>query len=316
VILLVSHAEDDHLEPVRAALTRRGARHHVLDLADIPQRVSVTLEVGAGERTVLRTPEGAVDLRACTAVWWRRPRGFELDPRLDPDQLGFTYNEVHEAIQGLWATLPGLWVNPPWDNEWATYKGRQLALAAELGLSVPHTCITNDPDEARRFITSRRPDPVVYKSFSASEAHWRETRLLRPDELDLLDAVQVAPLIFQEYVGDAVDLRITAVGDELFAAAIHTGPSAYPVDFRMDLRGARFEPVEVPGDVADRLLKLLGRLGLRYGAIDVRRRSDGEHVFLEVNPAGQWRFVEERTGQPITEAVAALLASGGSGAGA
>ena len=51
----------------------------------------------------------------------------------------------------------------------------------------------------------------------------------------------------------------------------------------------------------------MARLGLRYGAVDLRRTPDGRYVFFEVNPAGQWLFVEERTGLPITERVAALL---------
>ena len=51
------------------------------------------------------------------------------------------------------------------------------------------------------------------------------------------------------------------------------------------------------------------RLGIVYGAIDLRRTPDGRHVFLEVNPAGQWLFVEQATGQPIARALArALLA--------
>ena len=56
------------------------------------------------------------------------------------------------------------------------------------------------------------------------------------------------------------------------------------------------------------LLALRRRLGLWYGAIDLRRAPDGEFVFLEINPAGQWLFVEYATGQPIAQELAALLA--------
>ncbi len=66
-------------------------------------------------------------------------------------------------------------------------------------------------------------------------------------------------------------------------------------------------PGVVPAEVEEGLLRLLKSVGLRYGAIDMRRTPDGRHVFLEVNPAGQWRFVEEVTGQPITAAMARLL---------
>lgn len=44
-----------------------------------------------------------------------------------------------------------------------------------------------------------------------------------------------------------------------------------------------------------------------YGAIDMRRSPDGAYTFLEINPAGQWLFIEEKTGQPISEAIAAWM---------
>ncbi len=117
-------------------------------------------------------------------------------------------------------------------------------------------------------------------------------------------------MIFQELVPAEVDLRITVVGEEVFAAAIHSQELAYPLDFRLFLEtgpGVRMSPTELPRDVEEGLLRLLKSAGLRYGAIDMRRTPDGRHVFLEVNPAGQWRFVEEVTGQPITAALARLL---------
>ena len=148
---------------------------------------------------------------------------------------------------------------------------------------------------------------VICKAFSATEQQWRETRLVGDQELAVLDNVRYAPVIFQEYIPADVDLRVTVVGDELFAAAIHSQESEYPVDFRMDMANTRIEAAELPRDIAERLLDLMGRLGLVYGAIDLRRTPDGRHVFLEVNPAGQWLFVEQATGQPIAAALARLL---------
>jgi hypothetical protein len=61
--------------------------------------------------------------------------------------------------------------------------------------------------------------------------------------------------------------------------------------------------------VEEKLLRLMQRLGLAFGAVDMRRTPDGRHVFLEINPAGQWLFVEDRTGQPITGALCSLMAA-------
>ena len=113
-----------------------------------------------------------------------------------------------------------------------------------------------------------------------------------------------------EFVPAEVDLRITVVGEEFFAAAVHSQELPYALDFRLFLEqgpGVRMDPTELPDEVEEALLRLLKHAGLRYGAIDMRRTPDGRHVFLEVNPAGQWLLVEEVTGQPITAAMARLL---------
>ena len=117
-------------------------------------------------------------------------------------------------------------------------------------------------------------------------------------------------MIFQEYIEAEYDLRITVVGDEIFPAAIYSQQTSYPVDFRMDMANARICPAELPDQIQTRLRDFMGRLGLQYGAIDMRLRPDGEYVFLEINPAGQWLFVEEVTGQPIAESLARLLIAG------
>jgi len=124
-----------------------------------------------------------------------------------------------------------------------------------------------------------------------------------------IDAVRLAPVIFQAYVPAEVDLRVTVVGDHLFPAAIHSQSTDYPVDFRMSLGQARTEPAELPADVHCQLKVLMDRLGLVYGAIDMRRTPQGEYVFLEINTAGEFLFIEERTGQSISRALAEWLAT-------
>ena len=94
---------------------------------------------------------------------------------------------------------------------------------------------------------------------------------------------------------------------DIFPAAIHSQETAYKVDFRMEMNSARMEAVELPEDVIARLHNLMKRLGLVYGAIDMRLTPDGRYVFLEINPAGQWLFVEQQTGQPITKSLVRLL---------
>jgi glutathione synthase/RimK-type ligase-like ATP-grasp enzyme len=188
-------------------------------------------------------------------------------------------------------------------------KTHNLGAAAACGLRVPRTLVTSSPRAARAFVDAVGVGRVVAKAFSATEACWRETRLVSGGELDLLDTVRYAPVIFQQYVPAEVDLRVTVVGGRVFPAAVHSTELDYPVDFRLELDRVRITPATLPAGVRAGLLRLMRRLGLVYGAVDLRRTPAGEHVYLEVNPAGQWLFVEERTGQPVTATLARALAA-------
>lgn len=313
MILLVSHDDDDHLAPMLAALAGIGSEAVVVDTAGLPATVAMAAEHGPqGDRWRLRLPDGAwLDLDNCGSGWWRRPRPPDHDPRItDPREAAWASNETYEAMAGFWDAVPISWVSPPKAIETAMMKTWQLPAARSAGLETPETLVTSDPEEARAFVDRLGPDRVICKAFSATESHWRETRQVGAAEYELLDRVQLAPVIFQELVPAEVDLRVTMVGEQVFAAAIHSQELPYPLDFRLFLdtgRGVPMAPTVLPDDVTQALQRLLEVAGLRYGAVDMRRTPDGRHVFLEVNPAGQWRFVEEVTGQPITAAMARLL---------
>src|SRR4029450_8150883 len=139
---------------------------------------------------------------------------------------------------------------------------------------------------------------------------WRGTRLLGPGDMAHLDAVRLAPVIFQQFIPAESDLRITAVGGKLFPAAIRSSDGL--VDFRLSVGDAALSAEQLPVSLSEKLLALLKRLGLVYGAIDMRRTPDGEYYFFEVNTAGEFLFVEDRTGQPIARAIADWLAGSSS----
>jgi glutathione synthase/RimK-type ligase-like ATP-grasp enzyme len=126
------------------------------------------------------------------------------------------------------------------------------------------------------------------------------------------EAIRFGPVIVQEYVAKRVELRVTVVGRAVFAAEIHSQESNHArFDWRRyDLGSTRHEVHRLPAVVADRCVEIVGRLGLRYGAIDLILTPDGRYVFLEVNPTGQWLWIEKATGLPIGDALCDLLLHG------
>ncbi len=311
MILVISHEQDPHAERVIRHLDASGQQVLLLNLAELPNRATLSIEYdGRGQPRIdyVRASGEAYALHQAKSVWWRRPQVPDVSSVTDPQVNLFTANEWNEAINGLWQLLDARWMNDPTRDDPASRKARQLRVAAEVGLKVPRTLITSDPQRARRFVDEGGPTQTIYKTFSCTHAIWRETRLLRRQDMEYMDAVRVAPVIFQEFIPAESDLRITAVGGRLFTAAIRSAAREGSIDFRMSVGDAALRAENLPAEVTEKLLALLNRLGLVYGAIDMRRTPDGEYYFFEVNTAGEFLFVEDRTSQPIARAIADWLA--------
>lgn len=310
MVLIVTDPDDGHLPPVQLALDRLGVPHRRLDLAALPARATISIaHRGGAGRTVIQ-PEGEdpIDLGAVTAVWWRRPRPYAPDPSLGEGAAAFAFDQVHEAVAGAWGALRARWLNDPWADQRAAHKPVQLAAATALGLRLPDTLVTSCPTEAQRFLARLRGRPVIRKPLRpAAHVEWQPTALVTPADLDRLDLLRLAPTILQAYV-PGVDVRVTVVGDEVLAAEIDARETSSPTDFRPALAGCRVAPLRLPPPLEEGCRALVRALGLGYAALDFRRDAEGDHHFLEANPAGQWLFVEERTGLPIAAAIAAWLA--------
>ncbi|MEQ1517548.1 MAG: MvdC/MvdD family ATP grasp protein [Usitatibacteraceae bacterium] len=309
MILVVSYPEEEHTALVVAHLARAGREVVQLDLSDFPARCGMAANWACdAEPGFMVNQKGkTIDLGSAGAVWWRRVRPFDVDPSITKEQhRAFVFSETSQAVHGMLDSLQCEWINPREADAAAHHKPLQWSVAHRLGLKLPRTLVTTEVGAAREFIQQAGAGKVVFKAFLASIEEWRETRLVEQEDLDRLELVRYAPVIFQEYIA-GVDLRIMVIGDEIFAAEIDARNTSYPVDMRMVVGEGIVKAVTLPKPVQTMLKKLMRSLNLVYGAIDMRRTDAGDYYFLEVNPAGQWLFVEQRTGQPIAQALADKL---------
>jgi hypothetical protein len=313
VILVVSHGDDAHAPPVMEAVARLGRRCALLDLAAVPRQVQASFSAGRASNGASLLGLGGERLEAneIEAVWWRRPRPYVVDEALSPAGAAYATAQVHAALSGLWGSLCAGWMNEPWADERASHKPAQLAAAEAAGLAVPPTLISSVPAEARSFLLELGDRQVIQKPLRPVETNWRPTRFITPADRDRLEDLRLAPAILQAYV-PGVDIRVTAAGDRLFATAIDARRTGSPQDFRPVYAQAEVTSCQLPAEVERGIRRLLGTLGLRYAALDFRRSDDGQHHFLESNPAGQWLFLEDRTGQHITQGVAEALVAAAS----
>jgi len=306
-VLILSEVQDVHARAVMAALAAQGAQSELLDLSEFPAYLTLSIAFeGSKHRFALRRREGGtLDFDTVRAVWWRRPQPFRPPAGMEPAHRHFALSESATAFQGLFQSLDAFWINVPARDTVARHKPYQLALAQRIGLEIPLTLMTNDVDQARAF-WHKHDGEVIYKQFIALPDTSRETRRLTPQDEALADSIMHAPVIFQRHVPAVADIRVTAIAGKFFAAAADVRDAEYPQDVRMNLN-AKYLAHELPPETAWKLSALMDRLGLVYGAIDLRLTPDGRYVFLEINPAGQFLYIEYATGQPITAALAHTL---------
>lgn len=303
-----------------------------------------------GTYSVISFEGQQIDSRSVTSIWFRRQGEFILPEGLTASERDFVESECKSFLGDFYNSLDGIWVNPRYHEAIATSKLYQQRVARELGMTTPRTLVTNDPHAVREFVESTRgrvlfkPNGGVPKAKQLTYAsrvqaayagHFSHepavdehstppeqfpvlfSQILTEDKMEMIDHVSSCPVIFQDYIEKQSELRITIVGDDVFAAEIHSQESDQT---KVDFREFAFLPKEqaprhtrftLPPEVEAQLMNLMERLHLVFGCIDMIRTIDGQYVFLEINPSGQWGWIEHFTGFPITQALASLLARSG-----
>ena len=217
--------------------------------------------------------------------------------------------EARAGLGGLLMTsVP--WMNHPHHSGYANYRPVQLAAAHQGGLTIPATLITNDPVRARAFAVAQ--GELVYKPMTHVPPGQGRVLYAVPISADDLegeagDAIAGSMHLLQRRITAAYAARLTVVDGRIFAAAIHAHSDAARMDWRSDYDALTYEAVDPPVDVAEGVRIMMNRLSLRFGALDFLVTEQGEWYFLEVNPNGQWAWIEQETGLRISSAIADAL---------
>jgi ATP-grasp ribosomal peptide maturase len=308
-VLIVSARGDWSAEQVAKQLQARGCAYSWLDPADFPQRVQVTARLGRGWQGEVETPDGVFSWEDISAVFYRRPRDFDMPNAMSGPERRFARAQARVGLGGVLASLPVRWINHPSALADCEYKPRQLSVAQTVGLRVPATIVTNAPDEVRRFaaeqgdiIGKSLAEPIIAESGS-QKAIW--TRRVTAPELADLAGLELTTHLFQEWIPKAYEVRLTVVGKRDFAVAIHAHSAAARIDWRTDYEALTYEVIDCPTEVSERAHVFLSAAGLSYGAFDLIVTAGTEdYVFLECNAAGQWGWLAQECGLPVAGAIA------------
>jgi glutathione synthase/RimK-type ligase-like ATP-grasp enzyme len=309
-VLIVGQPDDVHASALASILKSEFNSHPIIwDNGSIPIESHMAFILSENNTDFkLKSPEGVFSLDTIHSIWWRRPSKFRLDYSLtDPKVRNFCLSECAAFFKGVLNAIDIPIINNPAAESLAAYKPLQLRIAQRIGLDIPKTLMSNDPEHIRDFWKSL-DGRCIYKAFTSPFWTLSETRLLTKEDLEDLDKLRHAPIIVQEKIEKGLDVRVNIFGKSIFAAAVKTHVPDAELDWRLDLT-ARWEEHILPDVISKQLILYLNNLGLHYGCLDLRQQPDGTYKFLEINPSGQFLFIEIDTGQPLLRSLAKLLVS-------
>ena len=301
MVLLVTNRDDLTADWLVLEFRSRRCEFLRLNTEELPRRLSIRLSEDAA---VLRTSSGDLPASEISSIWWRRPVAPLWDDERSEADAAWSARETRKALEGYLRAADAHWVNTLAANASADCKPEQLQRARRHAFEVPPTLITGRKEEAAAFIDEH--GRVVCKAVSDGRLPGADgdqlffTTEVTQDSLREAPCFGPEPYIFQELIEKAYDVRVTVIGDGVYACRIDSGadPSA-SIDWRAGVMDLPHSVETLPEDVADSCRTLTASYGLRFAAIDLVRRTDGNYLFLELNPNGQWAWVEQQTSMPL-----------------
>lgn len=306
-VLILSGLYDFSTDLVAIELERRGVPYLRLNREQLPTYrlslapVSPRLDVDHQGDVYTVGP-------SLSSVWFRQPvflRNTPSTPISPQEQL--ERSQWMAFLRALTVFRDARWMNHPQATYLAESKPYQLAVAAACGFQVPHTLATND---ARR-IRAAFPASHILKSLDT-------VLLLEGDDVLFTytttssgaviddETTSAAPLLAQQLLTDKIDLRVTVIGEHLFAVRILCEGAGIPGDWRLLSREQlEYRDAKLDAVTEERCFTLLRQLGLAYGAIDLLETPAGI-FFIEINPTGEWGWLSSDQ-RPLHQAIASWL---------
>ena len=323
-VLIISHSFDLHVDLLIPILVSKGQQPFRLNLDTFPRdyQICQTFGNGAVNNKIRHLPDGAwLDLADIGAIWTRKRADFAyLSQDMSLHERTFAKMETEQALFGLLYALDCYWLSHPVALRGADWKGEQLVRALKMGFRVPASIVTNCPEQVKAFKDGVAGD-IIFKTMSSpmlgGEKLVREERICGGVGTTIVDAEMMADLDavshvachFQEYIPKQYELRVTVIGEQVFAARIDSQADPRTmVDSRDMSAPIPYTATELPAVLAQRCRDFVHSYGLNYGAMDLIVTPDDDVVFLENNPGGQFLYVEQLIPQfKMLETLADLL---------
>lgn len=316
MILIVTSKDDLTADYLIIRLLEKKLPYFRLNTEDMPLELEGAAFFPECTYIIKNKVHNSINPKKTSGIWYRRPKMLVENKRIDPQIFPYVQEDSWFYVHGLLELTNDstFWVSRPENIRKAENKIYQLKIACKCGLKVPRTFIGNSPNGVKKLITKYQH---VNKTFVAKPVRSgryylkNETRLFYTSHLPKKwsqEAIREWPIIIQEEIPKKNDIRVTIFKDKIFSVNIEVdGPSNMRLDWRRDIDKANYKPINLPSVIVNKLLRMLDIMGLSFGAFDLIETPKKEYIFLEINPNGQWAWIEEKTGLPMRDALIKCL---------
>jgi len=326
MILLLTFEEDYHGNQLVYELHKLGFNDYLrVDSGRLLERNRLEISFVGGQwwwqLDVREAPDLRIDSESLRTVWFHRLSHSSRRRMLQwPERNGIDSSQAYCAMNWLIHHLsPERFpFGSPAAVMAAENKISQVEVAVAVGFDVAPTLYSTDPATLADF--ARENDDVVVKtiglqSFMEADENGGETmaifgaKVFSADQLiPLLEGVEQTQLYLQRAVEKVAEHRITVLPDEVIDCRIDTSGLPFrEVDYRPHCSKLACRVVEPPPGLESKLRAYLQGMRLGSGCFDFAELADGSLVFFECNPVGEWFWIQQLTGHPISESVARNL---------
>lgn len=311
-VLVLTYGEDLHADYVTDYFSKNGYGFLRIDTENLIGNYNISFST---EKSccIINTGDKDYIIDSSWNIWNRRVMNPDVEKGLPKDILNMIFEETERTWDGLLFSHKGRVVNRPQNHFFANNKIDQLNFAVNNSenIYVPDTIVSNNPTVVKNFYEKHKGNVcfklqkgVIIKSDEQYQTIY--TNRVTKSDLEKIDLVATHPCLFQEYIEKNYEIRIIATEFDQVGIAIHSQKSEVSkIDFRKyDFDNVTYNHIELPNEIKQFCLKMIKHYGLHFGVFDFIFSINKEFVFLELNPNGQWLWLQLKSGYDLTELVA------------
>lgn len=309
MILIITNKDDVTVDYIVRELSRRNLPYYRLNTEDIPENVYIDFNFTKNTfllRDIVK--DCTIDLNSITSVYFRRPQISLLNHvRLGVDDIEYFFlrRETAQILEGIYKILEDkYWINNVYRIREGENKIHQLLVAKKIGFLTPDAILSNCPEYVRDFL-KRHAGGCIIKPIRSGGMGDEAKKVIFTSKIEHIPEdrqINCFPLYLQDCIKKDADLRVVTIGERVYCARIESQKDLMAqIDWRRSNEILKHSVHILPDRVKELCLEITNKLGLAYSAIDLVLTKDGKYVFLECNPNGQWAWLEERLGFPISK---------------